>query len=129
MNGPILQSKISEDGALATVSFQGDVSATQIESLIADLAVIRANMLPAVSNNYNNPDAMENRNASVQDDAAIFVARLSNGKFRFWLRNIGIGWLAFNVSPVLARGIGEYLLKQTAGLTSVDDPGDDAPRH
>jgi hypothetical protein len=102
-----LSTQIDDDKQTARVSIDGTLTTAEIETLIADLAVIRAHMLPPAPDSPYEPAS---HNISVQKNASAIVGLLRDGNVRFWMRNIGIGWLAFDVQIANACAIRDYLV-------------------
>jgi hypothetical protein len=94
----------------ARVSLTGEFTASEFEEIIRDLAQARASLQPAVP---MRPPSTENEgDVLLQEDSQFTFAKLATGGLRIWLRNEGIGWLAFNLSATDVRGIREFLAKQ-----------------
>ena len=99
------------------ISLNGEFTAAEVEEIIADLAKARAGTAPAVP--MEPPTALHPREILVQDEAAFTFRKLATGGIRVWLRNEGIGWLAFTLSAKHAAGIREFLNKEgVSGHTS-----------
>lgn len=118
--------KISDDKKAATISINGAFSATQVETLIADLSVLRANILPPVPFEPPKPTdpSGESLNVSAQDDPYLQARLLHDGRIRLWIRNHGLGWLVFNLPVEQARGLRDYLnanLPETPSSPSLFD--------
>ena len=90
-----------------------NLSTKELETLIADLLEVRANMAPAVPITRPQPGDLEDVNISMQDDPSIEARRLKDGRIRLWMRNAGIGWLAFNLSIENGITLREYLIANT----------------
>lgn len=97
----------------ARIHLSGEFSATELENIIASLAKARAGTLPPVP--ASPPTEMSEQEVLVQDDAQFRFRKLATGGLRIWLRNEGLGWLAFTLSPESAAGIREFLNKQGLG--------------
>jgi hypothetical protein len=111
---PTVQATMSDDKQSARVSIDRMLTAAGIETLIAELAVTRAHMLPAVSDSPSGLDSEDqSHHLSVQENSNVVVARLRDGRIRFWMRNIGIGWMVFNVPIQAACAIRDYLIANT----------------
>jgi len=81
-----------------------------VETLISDLAELRANMNPAVAmERPTNPD----KRISTQDEPSIMAKRLKDGRIRFWLRNQGLGWLIFNFTIQQAIALRQFMISNT----------------
>jgi hypothetical protein len=106
------------------------LSATQVESLISDLAAHRGNMLPPVSK--GRPDG-PNQRISVQDAPSLSAVRLRDGRIRLYLSNQGLGWLAFNIPLADGIALRDFLIanipEQSAGPTLFGIEADNGPAH
>ncbi|WP_430233243.1 hypothetical protein [Nitrosomonas communis] len=102
--------KISEDKKSISLSLNGTLSAHELTTLIAELAVVRANMLPEVP---KTPPVKSDGSMSVQDDPRLVIVKLKDGKIRFGFRNAGLGWLVFNIPSKKACSIRDYLIANT----------------
>lgn len=90
---------------------------SELETLIADLADLRASMEPPIS--YEAPQPGENGpNLSVQAEPYMTMKRLRNGGVRMYLRNSGLGWLLFDFRPDQAIAIRDYLAVSTDADTA-----------
>ncbi|MHB1091731.1 hypothetical protein [Thiobacillus sp.] len=107
--------KLSDDKKSISISVNGALSTVEVETLIADLAFLRANMLPPVPFELPSPGDPNSDlpNLSVQDDPYISVRLLRDGKIRFWLRNFGLGWMIFNLPVEKACAVRDYLVANT----------------
>ncbi|SFI31050.1 hypothetical protein [Nitrosomonas sp. Nm34] len=108
--------KLSDDKKSVSLSINETLSASELTTLIAELAVIRANMLPEVS--MKPPIKREDGTASIQDNPRLAIARLKDNRIRFWLRNAGLGWLIFDIPSDQAGPIRDYLIANTQTGTS-----------
>ena len=89
----------------------GEFSASDLEDVIRTLAETRACMTPPVPEAApSHPDAEQQ--ILVQDESKFTFRKLANGGLRIWLRNEGIGWLAFTLTAADVLGIREFLNKQ-----------------
>ncbi len=95
------------------ISLEGEFSATELEEIIGQLAQARAATGPAVP--LSPPTEMHPRDILVQDETKFAIRKLANGGLRFWLRNEGIGWLAFTMTATDATSLREFLLKEGLG--------------
>ena len=86
--------KISEDKRTLEIEIRRTLSAKEVESLIYELAECRAKMLPEVSNTL--PVSDPTQKWLSQDQPSVQAKVLTDGRTRFWVRNQGLGWLAFN---------------------------------
>lgn len=106
---------IAPDSTSATLSIVGTFTPEQLQTLIADLAVARANMLPPVP--YERKELAQASDDSLrlseQSDPYVQIAERRDKTFLLWMRNSGIGWLAFNVSRETAVGIRDYITSRT----------------
>jgi hypothetical protein len=80
----------------------------QVETLIADLALLRARMQPEVP--YDPPtDGDDTQRISVEDNPYVLAKALSRGRLLLMLRNHGLGWLAFRLRPDQALAPRDYI--------------------
>ena len=94
----------------ARVEIAAELDAAGLEQLIVKLAMLRSQISPPVPEKP--PGAQpeqEERSVLVCDDAGMLVAQMQDGRFRFWMRNTGIGWCAYNVPPSTAHGVSKFI--------------------
>ena len=110
--------KLNASKSEATLTLQGNFSADALEELISKLAVLRSDMQPPVPK--ARPDSMSeaDKHITIEDEPAMVVARLRDGRFRLWLRNRGTGWMAYNIDAANATGLRDYL---SANLPTTPD--------
>jgi len=77
------------------IEISGTLDAPGLETLISDLAEVRANMTPPVPMERPSPGQGADR-VSMQDEPSVMAVPLKDGRIRFWLRSHGFGWLVFN---------------------------------
>ncbi len=87
--------KLVADHTRAQIELSATLDAQQLETLISDLAELRANMTPPVPMERPKPGDGAER-VSMQDEPSIMAVPLKDGRIRFWLRSHGFGWLVFN---------------------------------
>lgn len=99
--------KINEAKTHATIKIDGDLSTQQLEQLMRDLALLRAQMQPEVPATLQalNVDT----NVLIEDQPALNIALRQIGGFRLWLRHKGYGWLAYQIDERTAAGVYAYL--------------------
>lgn len=90
--------RLAPDRASAELDLKGTFTADELEKLIADLAVLRANTLPQVPRQAD-PSAQKPGAYSFQSDPDITLQLLPDLNFRFGLRHQGFGWMAFTSAP------------------------------
>ena len=108
--------KLSDDKKSVSLSINGTLSTNELTTLIAKLAVVRANMLPEVPKEP--PVKSDDGIMSVQDNPWLVIAKLKDNRIRFGLRNAGLGWLVFNIPSNQACSIRDYLIANTQTRTS-----------
>jgi hypothetical protein len=101
-----------DTGKSVSLSVEGKVTASELETLISELAAVRANMLPSVSRNPPEPGdpGIEKQRIRVQEDVAFSAVLLPDSRLCLWLRNIGIGWLIFHLPVSKACALRDYLV-------------------
>lgn len=102
--------KLETDGQRAKIEISDELDAAGMEQLIVKLAMIRSQMQPEVTHRApgGQPEPAE-RTVLQCDDSGLVVAQLRDGRYRFWLRNTGIGWCAYTVPAATAHGISRYI--------------------
>lgn len=100
----------------ARFELNGEFTAMELEEIIRDLAQVRAGLKPAVS--MQPPSLLSEGEILVQEESQFAFRKLATGGLRIWLRNEGIGWLAFNLSSAYVLGIREFLNKEGRDGTS-----------
>jgi translation initiation factor 2 beta subunit (eIF-2beta)/eIF-5 len=101
--------KMSQESKIK-LNLEGEFSASDIESVIRTLAKARAGLKPQVPENP--PTEYSTDEALVQAESKFSIATLANGGIRIWLRNEGIGWIAFDLGEADKRGIADFLSKK-----------------
>ena len=93
------------------IELNGDFSAPQLDEILRDLAKARAGMLPAVP---EHPPSLLSADEEIllQDEAKFDIRALLNGGLRIWLRNEGLGWLAFTLTPAHATSLRVFLSQE-----------------
>ena len=71
----------------------------------------RAGMTPAVPSDP--PTEISSENVLVQEDALFAIRTLIDGGLRVWLRNEGVGWMAFTLSPANRATLRDFLSKKS----------------
>ena len=112
--------KLTDDKKSVEISISGTLSAIEVETLIADLSEVRANMIPPVPFQVQNPGSTNSDlpNVSAQDDPYFSVRLLRDGKIRMWLRNSGLGWMVFDLPVDKACAVRDYLIANTPQTSS-----------
>jgi len=85
---------LSPDKRTLRVALTAELSATEVDELIADLADQRAAMEPPVP--IYPPLRGSETSIAMQDDPSVTARSLADGAVRLYLRSSGLGWLAFN---------------------------------
>jgi|SRR5580765_1773385 len=90
------------------IAFKGALTALELEELIGELIKARATMAPPVP---DKPEDAPDRTVLEQNPASFTVRTLADGGLRIWLRNDGLGWLAFQLDQEQRQGLAEFLSK------------------
>ncbi|MGY6214959.1 hypothetical protein ACW73L_07340 [Methylolobus aquaticus] len=85
---------LSPDKRTLRVALTAELSATEVDELIAKLAAHRASMEPPVPKYPPRPGS--GVTLSVQNDPSVTARSLVDGGVRLYMRSGGLGWLAFN---------------------------------
>ncbi len=119
--------RLSADNRLAQVELAAELDSAGVESLIRELAELRAQMLPPVAAHRRDLDA--EHAVLIESEPGLFIAARASGGFRLWVRNRGFGWVAYEIGSGEAVGLARYILSRTGG-EGVDLIGHDEPnRH
>ena len=103
--------RLSEDKLTAKVEVQGTYGAEEIETLIAKLSELRAQMLPGVPMSPGDVNPQREPAAGrAGGDPCVQVAVMRDGLTRFWVRHEGLGWFGFNLPIERARTLAQYIL-------------------
>lgn len=123
---------ITDDGRRAHLNIDRTFTGAELETLISDLADLRAKIQPAVPMNRPLPgEADTAERLLTQDEPSVLAVPLRNGRIRLWLRNSGLGWLIFNFTVTQAVSLRDFFIANTPeknpepGLFSNDDSGPD----
>ena len=127
--------KLLKNNTVLDVNINKSLSAAEVESLIYDLAELRAKMTPEVPMSRPIPGSEEaQKNILMQDEPAIITKLLKDGNIRFWLRSHGLGWLVFNFTVSQSITLRDFFIANTPdedGNTSFfsEDGGNSGSTH
>jgi hypothetical protein len=96
------------------------LKAEEIEDLIRTLALKRATMKPEVP---NSPDWLlqeGDKHVLIEDSPALSIRARAHGGYRIWIRNRGIGWLAFEIDDQTGATLRDFLRKHSGEGPPVD---------
>lgn len=102
--------ELTTDGTQAHIKLDATLDATAVERLIHQLAHVRARMLPGVP--QSRPARDSDTPVLEQDDPAAHFATTLDGGLRIWVRNLGLGWLAFRLPPRGVEALRQLLSQQ-----------------
>lgn len=98
------------------IALNGEFTAMELEEVIRDLALARSGLKPEIP--MQPPSLLSEHDVLVQKETQFAFRKLATGGLRIWLRNEGIGWLAFNLSRADVLGIREFFSKEVRDGTS-----------
>lgn len=104
--------RLNKERTVAELDIQGSLTVSEVETLISRLAELRANMLPPVADappSAQDQD-LDSHEISVQANPAVELRVLTEDRIRVWIRNLGIGWLAFDLAPDTAESLARFIL-------------------
>jgi hypothetical protein len=103
---------LNNQKTIASVQINAELTASDLDALISELAEVRAQMDPSVAKSRPDPQDPLTMDTPVtmEDSPAMMAIRLKDGRIRFWARSAGFGWLAFNLSEQEAMLIRDYLI-------------------
>ncbi|WP_422842942.1 hypothetical protein [Acidovorax sp. M2(2025)] len=104
--------QLSDDRTQATLAINKTLSATELESLIRELATLRSQMTPEVT-----PAPKDSEGAGVpvmtQDKPTLAIQYpLEDAHVTVYLRSLGLGWTAWRLHPDTQRALGEFFLSR-----------------
>lgn len=103
------ESFMSDSAPKVRIALNGEFSAGELEAVIRRLAETRAAMTPPVP---MAPPIGLDEEVLLQDSAAWDIRRLVTGGLRFWVRDDGVGWLAFTVAPQALETLRQLLSEE-----------------
>lgn len=109
--------KINTDKTRVRLDINAELTAAQLESLISDLAMTRAKMVPEVCR--ERPATDLSRHVSQQDDPDMEIVALGDGRIRFWIRHQGFGWFVVTLPAGKASAVRDYLIANTPEEPSI----------
>lgn len=123
--------KLETNGQTADVQINASLTAVELEDLMRQLALLRAQMTPAVPEHP--ADLLAPGMAQkllMEDQSAMVIAQHAGGAFHLFCRHRGFGWLVYSCEAARAAGIAGYIASRIDGKT-VDLFSDqvDIPHH
>lgn len=103
--------KLEKDGAVLRITIDAVMGPVTVEDLIHQLALLRAEMVPAVASTATELLAGAGRVLD-EDDPQVYLRSDTNGDVLLALRNRGLGWLRFRLADPQAREIGAFLVSE-----------------
>ena len=99
---------LNTDKTRVNLEMNADMTATDMDALIRKLALLRADMTPAVPATRDELEQV-NMEVLIEDKPGLVIAARQDGGFRLWLRHRGYGWLAYQIDNLSATGMHSYL--------------------
>jgi len=99
---------LSDDKRTVHLSIDGDLKADDLQDLIAELARVRARMLPAVPNAPISDDL-----DSAERAEGFAVRTLSDEYIQLLIRDLGLGWLSIALDIGQACTLRDFLVANT----------------
>ncbi|HET6807211.1 MAG TPA: hypothetical protein VFH59_17380 [Frateuria sp.] len=90
------------------LKIERELDARGLEQLIHELAELRAHMIPSVPRTLEEAMAADVQVIQQDQPSAMFRA-LADGGLRIWLRNLGLGWMAFRIPRRDVDGLRDLL--------------------
>ncbi len=110
--------KLDNSKTALQISINGTYSAHEVERLLRQLALLRADMAPEVPMTQKELD--ETAHVLMEDKPGLRIAELRQGGFRLWLRHRGYGWLAYQIDARTAAGAAKFIHGKTSGVEALD---------
>jgi len=114
--------KLSDDKQTLHLDVRGPHTAQQLDRLIRTLATLRADMTPEVATSRMDLAAQAD-DVLIEQDPSLMAA-LRGGGFRLWVRNRGLGWLAYEIDNQVAMSIHSLISRSAHKVEGVDLFGD-----
>lgn len=95
------------------IELEGEFTAAELDEILRDLAKARAGLSPPVPDQPPTVLAAD-EDVLVQEEARFAIRTLANGGLRIWLRNEGLGWLAFTITPAQTLSLRQFLGQKVA---------------
>ena len=113
-----LDTVLNEEKTLAKVHINADLSASELDKLLRKLALLRADMTPAVPATR---EELEHADMAVltEDKPGLIIRALKAGGFRLWLRHRGFGWLTYEIDQRSAVTLADYVTSFTIDAKTV----------
>ncbi|SFI75180.1 hypothetical protein [Nitrosomonas sp. Nm34] len=102
--------KLSGDKKFINLSINEKLSANELSTLIYELSLLRAEMLPEVPHNL--PVSGNDNMAYMQYDPALFITTLGDN-IGLGFRDSRLGWLIFSLPHSKACNLRDYLIANT----------------
>lgn len=120
--------QLTDDKTVASLEITGTFDAVQLEALMRQLALLRAQMEPAVPG--KRAELGDDGAVLVEDKPTLHIGLRRQGGFRLWLRHRGYGWLAYQLDERSATGMAAFVLERSGASEVVDFiAGNDGNRH
>lgn len=100
--------QLSDDRSQATLAINQTLTAAEVENLIRDLAILRAQMTPEVR---TTPQESDNGQAPaiVQNEPALaFEHPATEPHVTMYLRSTALGWTAWRLHPSTQKALAEF---------------------
>ena len=102
--------ELSADRNTVQLQIHGTHNAALLESLVRTLAPLRAETLPGVPADRDH-QIKGGANTIMEKQPALSMAVLRGGGFRLWVRNCGLGWLAYEIDNRCAASVSKLIIK------------------
>ena len=105
--------QLSHDKKHAEIEVRGAYDAAALESLITELARLRARMEPPIPGTPPPRESDDIAATRARGDPVVQVAVMRDGQTRFWVRHDGLGWFGFNLPVERASQLASVILEMT----------------
>jgi hypothetical protein len=100
----------SSDGLRLRMQIDQELTATETDTLLRQIALARAGMKPEVPHSTGHLAHSETQ-VLVEDMPALSIAARAGGGFRLWLRHRGFNWLGYQIDNRTAAGLSSFIRK------------------
>lgn len=99
--------KLNPEKTAVSLQINAELTADGLDALLRKLALMRAEMRPAVPENRK--EVIETGSVLIEDKPGLVIAQRQGGGFRLWLRHRGYGWLAYQIDNSTAATMASFI--------------------
>lgn len=100
--------ELNGDKTEVHLAITGSLTAPELDALLRQLALVRADMAPAVVATRDDLEAAGTQ-VLIEDKPALVIRARRGGGFRMWLRHRGFGWCGYQIDDLTANTLADYI--------------------